>query len=72
MAIEKVEEFKEEEVTEQPEGVPVDVTVEGEEEVVEERPQDDFNANLAESMDERTLKDMGMDLIQEYKKDKAF
>ena len=70
MAIEKVEEFKEEEVTEQPEGVPVDVTVEGEEEVVEERPQDDFNANLAESMDERTLKDMGMDLIQEYKKDK--
>ncbi len=70
MAIEKVEEFKEEEVTEQPEGVPVDVTVEGEEEVVEERPQDDFNSNLAESMDERTLKDMGMDLIQEYKKDK--
>ena len=49
----------------------IDVAVEGEEEVVEERPQDDFNANLAESMDERTLKDMGMELIQEYKKDKT-
>ena len=72
MAVEKVtEEFKEEEIQEQPDGLPVDVTVEGEEEVVEERPQDDFNANLAESMDERTLKDMGMELIQEYKKDKT-
>ena len=49
----------------------IDVAVEGEEEVVEERPQDDFNANLAESMDERTIKDMGMELIQEYKKDKT-
>ena len=37
----------------------------------EARPEDDFNANLAESMDERTLKDMGMELIQEYKKDKT-
>ena len=72
MAVEKVtEEIKEEEITEQPEGLPVDVSVEGEEEVVEERPQDDFNANLAESIDERTLKDMGMELIQEYKKDKT-
>ena len=42
MAIEKVEEKFKEEVSEQPEGVPVDVTVEGEEEVVEERPQDDY------------------------------
>jgi len=72
MAIEKVtEEIKEEEIQEQPDGLPVDVTVEGEEEMVEERPQDDFNANLAEDMDERTLKDMGMELIQEYKKDKT-
>jgi len=72
MAIEKVtEEIKEEEIQEQPEGLPVDVTVEGEEEMVEERPQDEFNANLAEGMDERTLKDMGMELIQEYKKDKT-
>jgi len=71
MAVEKVtEEFKEEEVQEQPDGLPVDVTVEGEEEVVEERPEDDFNANLALAMDERTLKDMAMELIQEYKKDK--
>jgi hypothetical protein len=72
MAVEKLtEEIKEEEIQEEPEGLPVDVSVEGEEEVVEERPQDDFNANLAEGMDERTLKDMGMDLIQEYKKDKT-
>ena len=48
----------------------VDVSVEGEE-MPEERPEDDFNANLAESMDERTLKDMAMELIQEYKKDKT-
>ena len=72
MAIEKVtEEIKEDEIVEEPEGLPVDVSVEGEEEVVEERPQDDFNANLAIGMDERTLKQMGMDLIQEYKKDKT-
>ena len=75
MAVEKTlsqqlqEGFEEEQ--EQPEGLPVDVTVEGEEEEVEERPQDDFNANLADGMDERTLKDMGMELIQEYKKDKT-
>ena len=51
MAVEKTlsqqlqEGFEEEQ--EQPEGLPVDVTVEGEEEEVEERPQDDFNANLS-------------------------
>ena len=75
MAVEKTlsEQLQEgfEEEQEQPEGLPVDVTVEGEEEMVEERPQDDFNANLADGMDERTLKDMGMELIQEYKKDKT-
>ena len=48
----------------------VDVTVEGEE-IPEAKPEDDFNANLAEAMDERTLKDMAMELIQEYKKDKT-
>ena len=74
MAVEKnnetiVEEDKIEETEVTPEGLPVDVEVEGEE-VVEERPQDDFNANLANNMDERTLKDMAMELIQEYKKDK--
>ena len=56
MAIEKnneiiTEEDKVEEVQEQPEGLPPEVIVEGEEEI-EERPQDDFNANLAETMDE--------------------
>ena len=72
MAVEKVtEEFKEEAQVEEPEGLPIDVEVEGEEVVEEERPQDDFNSNLALGMDERTLKDMGMDLIQEYKKDKT-
>ena len=48
----------------------VDVAVEGEE-MPEASPEDDFNANLAEAMDERTLKDMAMELIQEYKKDKT-
>jgi hypothetical protein len=70
MAIEKNNEVLEEEIEEQPEGLPIDVTVEGEEEIVEERPQDDFNANLAEDMDERTLQSMASDLIAEYKKDK--
>ena len=76
MAVEKNNEIIEDEleVTEegpQPEGTgPIDVSVEGEEEVVEERPQDDFNANLAENMDERTLGSMASDLIAEYKKDK--
>ena len=72
MAVEKVTEEFAEEVVEQPEGLPpVEVEVEGEETVEEERPQDDFNANLAESMDERDLKDMAMEHIEEYKKDKT-
>ena len=76
MAVEKNNEIIEEEarvteeVQEQPEGMPVDVTIEGEEEVVEERPQDDFNANLAEDMDERDLRSMANELVDEYKKDK--
>ena len=75
MAVEKNEEIisedaKVEEVVEQPEGLPIDVQVEGEEDV-EERPQDDFNANLAEDMDERTLRQMSSELIEEYKKDKV-
>ena len=74
MAVEKNneivdEETKVEEIQEQPDGMPVDVSVEGEE-VAEERPQDDFNANLAENMDERTLREMASELVQEYKKDK--
>ena len=59
----------EETVVEQPDGLPPEVMVEGEEEI-EERPQDNFNANLAENMDERVLKDMANELTQEYKKDK--
>jgi|TARA_E500000305_G_scaffold30475_1_gene23184 hypothetical protein len=76
MAVEKnnqgvlEEDSIEETVVEQPEGLPPEVQIEGEEEVVEE-PNNDFNANLAENMDERTLKDLAMDLIEEYKKDKA-
>ena len=72
MAVEKVtEEFKEEvEGVEEPEGLPVDVEVEGEETIEEDRPEDDFNANLAMAMDERDLKSMANELIQEYKKDK--
>ena len=71
MAVEKNNEVVEEEIQEQPQGLPIDVSIEGEEEVVEERPQDDFNANLAENMDERELKSMASDLIAEYKKDKS-
>ena len=72
MAVEKVtEEFKEEvEGVEEPEGLPVDVEVEGEKTVEEDKPEDDFNANLALAIDERDLKTMGNELIQEYKKDK--
>ena len=71
MAVEKNNEVVEEEIQEQPQGLPIDVSIEGEEEVIEERPQDDFNANLAENMDERELKSMASDLIAEYKKDKS-
>jgi len=59
----------EEEVLEQPEGLPPEVMVEGEEEAPE-RPQDDFNANLADEMSDQTLSAMANELIQEYKKDK--
>jgi len=75
MAVEKgipeniEEETKVEEIQEQPEGLPPEIQVEGEE-VVEENLEDDFNANLAEDMDERTLKRLGMELISEYRKDK--
>jgi hypothetical protein len=75
MAIEKEipenieEETKVEEIQEQPEGLPPDIQIEGEE-TIEEDPMDDFNANLAEDMDERTLKRLGSELISEYKKDK--
>ena len=78
MAVEKETPELEEELkvadeeTEGPAGVPgpLDGEIEGEE-VEEERPQDDFNANLAESMDERTLREMASELIEEYKKDKV-
>ena len=53
----------------QPEGLPPEVIVEGEEQI-EEAPEDDFNANLAEDMDERVLKRLGSELIDEFKKDK--
>ena len=74
MAIEKnkeliTEEDKIEEVEVQPEGLPPDVEIEGEEEITEQ-PLDDFNTNLSENMDERTLKSMASSLIEEYKKDK--
>ena len=75
MAVEKEipenieEETKVEEIQEQPEGLPPDIQIEGEE-TIEEDPIDDFNANLAEDMDERTLKRLGSELISEYKKDK--
>ena len=48
----------------------VELSVEGEEPEEELRPQDDFNSNLAETMDERTLSRMASELISDYKKDK--
>ena len=74
MAVEKNneiigEEAQVEEITEQPDGLPPEVMVEGEE-PMEEQPLDDFNANLALNMDERTLKSMANELIDDYKKDK--
>jgi hypothetical protein len=75
MAVEKgiteniEEETKVEEIQEQPEGLPPEIQIEGQE-TVEEDPVDDFNANLSEDMDERTLKRLGLELIGEYKKDK--
>ena len=75
MAVEKnnetvVEEDKiEETVVDEPEGLPPEVQVEGEEEL--EAVESDFSANLSENMDDRTLSSMAADLIQEYKKDKA-
>ena len=73
MAVEKnneISEKVEEIVDEVSPGVEeVDVSVEGEEQV-EEQVNDDFNANLAMNMDERTLKRLGMELISEYRKDK--
>ena len=78
MAVEKNEipEIAEDETVELDQGQPIideaveEVTVEGEEPEMEDRPQDDFNANLAETMDERTLSRMASELISEYKKDK--
>jgi hypothetical protein len=75
MAVEKnipeTEDIVETEVEDSPGGTSeLAVEVEGEEPIEEERPQDDFNANLAENMDERVLKDMANELTQEYKKDK--
>ena len=75
MAVEKgiteniEEETKVEEIKEQPEGLPPEIQIEGQE-TIEEDVVDDFNANLAEDMDERTLKRLGLELIGEYKKDK--
>ena len=49
---------------------PVDVIVEGEEPVVEEQVEDDFNKNIAEEMDERDLQDLANQLISDFKNDK--
>ena len=61
--------LEEERVTPAEDDNPI-VTVEGEETVEETDPKDNFNANLAEFMDERTLSSMARELVQEYKKDK--
>jgi len=76
MAVEKnIESLTEEDTLEEERVTPAEddnpiVTVEGEETVEETDPKDNFNANLAEFMDERTLSSMARELVQEYKKDK--
>ena len=47
-----------------------EVIIEGEEDIVEEAPQEDFYKNLAEDMDERQLQDLANELISDYKTDK--
>ena len=78
MAVEKQEPqtediLEQEEIIEGPEGVEgaIDVSVDEEGSDEEKVLEDDFNANLAESMDERTLGSMARELIAEYKKDKT-
>ena len=76
MAIEKEnqeqieEEVKVDTPQEQPEGLPPEVMVEGQEPVVEDL-EEEFTANLADGMDERILKSLGSELLSEYKKDKT-
>ena len=48
----------------------VNVVVEGEEPIVEEQVEDDFNKNIAEDMDERDLQDLANQLISDFKNDK--
>tara|TARA_R100001440_G_scaffold2031_1_gene6278 strand:+ start:2066 stop:4402 length:2337 start_codon:yes stop_codon:yes gene_type:complete len=78
MAVEKQEPqtediLEQEEIIEGPEGVEGAIDVSVDEEGLDEEKvlEDDFNANLAESMDERTLGSMARELIAEYKKDKT-
>jgi hypothetical protein len=47
-----------------------EVIIEGEEDILEEAPQEDFYKNLAEEMDERQLQDLANQLISDYKNDK--
>ena len=76
MAIEKEnqeqieEEVKVETPKDQPEGLPPEVMVEGQEPVVDNL-EEEFTANLAEDMDERILKSLGSELLSEFKKDKT-
>ena len=79
MAVEKgISENKEEETKvdeeqtsteETPNEETPNIEIEGEEQV-EEPVLDDFGANLAEEMDERTRRRLGLELISEYRKDK--
>ena len=48
----------------------INVVVEGEEPLVEEQVEDDFNKNIAEEMDERDLQDLANQLISDFKNDK--
>ena len=76
MAIEKEnqeqieEEVKVQTPQEQPEGLPPEISIEGQEPVAEDL-EEEFSANLADDMDERILKSLGSELLSEYKKDRT-
>jgi len=74
MAVEKgISENQEEEIKveeeQTPTAEPQEIEIEGEEQI-EEPITDDFGANLAEDLDERTRRRLGLELISEYRKDK--
>ena len=57
-------------VEQEPEGIPENVEIEGEEAVEETSGIENFAANLADELDDNILESIGSDLIDEYQKDR--